>query len=375
MKSFLLACITAAFTLATISSTYASEYSGRTGLTYQSWSSNKDESGSQLYLPVQLDAARDRFYWYAKTGYASTDGDLDGDSKQSISGMLDSQVGLTYALPHWAGFDWLVGLDLNLPTGRTGRDEREVRIMIDPDLVSIVSPGQGFNVNPTLSLARQWGSWQAGLGLGYAFQGEYDYSDQTRSYDPGDMLNIAGQMNYDFSDIWRLKLQAQYVTTSTDQVDGRDLLDKGDIWLLGAALSRSTSTWQVSLSLQEIIRGKAKVKDSSGSLVTEPRDSQGAEWIADLSGRYTLNPRTALSAGLQYLHVAENGYPRSSNYYMGSRQKVALTVGVQHQLDDALDLQFALGAFAMDDDPSWLHPDEDRRYQGWSMTAAVVRKF
>lgn len=374
MKKFLYACIAMSLVLSAQTTT-ASEYNAKIGLSYQSWSSNKDENGSQLYLPVRLEAAQDQFSWYVGTGYAATDGDLDGESEQSISGILDSQVGLTYALPRWVGFDWLVGLDLNLPSGQTGQDEKKVRIMIDPDLVSVISPGQGLNINPTLSMARQWGPWMAGLGLGYAFQGEYDYSDQTHSYDPGDMLNIAGQVNYSFSEIWKMNVQAQYVAVGPDRVDGSDLLDKGDIWLLGATLKRSEASWDVSLSVQDIIRGKAKVKDTTGSLVTEPRDSQGAELIVDLTGRYHLNPRTAISAGLQYLHVAENGYASSSTYYMGSRQKTALSLGMQRQLNDTLELQCALGGFTMDDDPNWLHPNEDRRYQGWSITAAVVSSF
>ncbi len=374
MKTILFACIATVLLLSPLPAT-ASEYSAKTGLTYQSWSSNKDESGSQIYIPVQLDAVQDRFSWYVKAGYASTDGDLGGQSNQSLSGLLDSQAGVTYALPSWAGLDWLVGLDLNLPSGQTGQDERRVRMMIDPDLVSVTSAGQGLNINPTLSMARQWGPWMAGLGLGYAFQGEYDYSDQTQSYDPGDMLNVAGQVSYDFSDAWGLNLQAQYVAIGMDRVDGNDLLDKGDIWLLGAALKRSGQTWQVSLSVQDIIRGKARVKDASGSLVTEPRDSQGPELIVDLSASYQFRPRTSVSAGLLYLHVAENGYDSTSSFYMGSRQKVALSMGVQQQLNDAFEVQFALSGFTMDDDPNWLHPDEDRRYQGWSLTAAVVKQF
>jgi hypothetical protein len=374
MKTIFLVWLATVLLLCPITAT-AAEYSAQTGLTYQSWTSDEDEKGSQLFLPIQMDSTRNDFYWYAKTGYASTNGDLDSDSEQSISGALDSQVGLTYSLPRWAGFDWLVGLDLNLPSGQTGQDERKVRIMIDPDLVSIISPGQGLNINPTLSMGRQWGPWMAGLGLGYALQGEYDFSDQTRNYDPGDILNVAGQMNYAFSDTWTLNLIAQYVTIGTDRVDGTDLLQKGDTWLLGATVNRSGATWDLALSVQNLIRSKARVKDPSGSLATESKDSQGNEWLVDLNGRYKLRPRTAVTAGLQYLHLAENGYARSSAFYMGSRQKVSLSMGVQQQLSGTLDLQFGLGGFLMDDNANWLHPNDDRRYQGWSLTTLLSKHF
>jgi hypothetical protein len=250
-----------------------------------------------------------------------------------------------------------------------------VRVMIDPDLVDIVSPGQGFNINPTLSVARQLDQWTVGLGLGYAFQGQYDYSDQTREYDPGDIFSAAAQVDYRFAQTWELSLQAQYLTMGTDRVEGEDLLQKGDTWMVGTALTRSEQTWDLGLSVQGIFRGKARVKDASGSLVTESRDSQGNEWVASLNGRYRWLPKTDFTAELAYLYLAENGYDSSSVYYMGERRKVSLTLGWLQQLSDTLDLHCTLDGFTMDDDPNWMHPGEDRRYQGWSLAAYVAKHF
>ncbi len=374
MKKSLFAWITAGLLLCPMTAV-AADISLQTGFSYQSWSSDEDETGHQLYIPIQIQSDYKRLAWEVKTGYAATNGDLANDSEQSISGLLDTQAGAAYLLPAWGGMDWLVGLDLNLPTGRTGRDERKVRVMIDPDLVPIVSPGQGFNVNPTLSAARQWDRWTMGVGVGYAFQGEYDYSEQTRKYDPGDIFSIAAQADYAFAQEWALSLQAQYLTTGTDRVQGEDLLQKGDTWLLGTALKRIEDRWNLELAVQGLFRGKAKVLDTGGSLATESRDSQGDEWIVDLRGGYQWRPRTGFNAGLQYLYLTENGYESTSAYYMGSRRKISLSLGWLQQLSDTFDLQCALGGFVMDDEPSWLHPDGDRLYKGWSVTAAVTRNF
>jgi hypothetical protein len=354
---------------------FAADISAQTGISYQNWSSDENESGSQLYVPVRMQGDHQRWSWEVTTGYASTSGDLDSDSEQSVSGLLDTQAGVTYLLTGWGGIECLAGLDLNLPTGQTGLDEREVRIMIDPDLVSIVSPGQGFNVNPTLSAARQWEQWTFGLGLGYAFQGTYDYSKQTREYDPGDIFNAAAQVDYAFADVWKLSLNTQYLTMGMDRAEDEDILQKGDTWLIGTALQRADDVWDMGLSVQWIFRGKAKVKDPNGTLVTESRDSQGDEWLVDLSGQYHWRPRTSFTAGLQYLYLAENGYERSSAYYMGDRRKYSFSLGWLQQFSETLDLQCTLGGFTMDDDPNWLHPGDDRSYQGWSVTAGITNRF
>jgi hypothetical protein len=353
----------------------AADISIQSGFSYQGWSSDAHETGSQLYIPIRMAGDYQHLSWDLKTGYAYTGGDLAGDSERSVSGALDTQVGSGFLLPSWIGLDWLAGLDLNLPTGRTGLDERQVRIMIDPDLLSIVSPGQGFNINPTLSATRRWDQCNIGLGLGYAFQGEYDYSAQTRNYDPGDIFSMAARGDCPLGDIWHLSLQAQYLTSGTDRVEGRDLLQKGDTWLFGTALKRSDDTWDLELAVQGLFRGKAKIKDAGGHLNTEPRDSQGDEWIIDLNGAYRWRPKTRFTGGLTYLYLAENGYERVSAFFMGSRRKLSLSLGWIQDLSDSLDLQCLVAGFSMDDGVNWLHPDGSRDYKGWSLSATVTKHF
>ena len=375
MKSTTFAWLAAGLLFSFHMTAFAADITVQTGISYQSWTSDEDESGSQLYIPIQFNSDHERLSWNLAAGYAATSGELAGASDRSISGMLDTQAGVTYLVPDLGGIDWLVGLDLNLPTGQTGKDERDVRLMIDPDLVDIVSPGQGFNANPTLSLARRWDQWTVGLGLGYAYQGKYDYSEQTRDYDPGDIFSAAAQVDYDFAQAWKWSLQAQYLTMGMDQAEDEDLLQKGDTWTAGTTLRRSDRTWELGLSVQGIFRGKAKVKNASGALATEARNSQGDEWLATLDGRYQWRPRTGFTAELAYLYLAENGYEIGSAYYMGERRKISLDLGWLQQLGDTLDLRCTLGGFSMDDDTNWLHPDGNRLYQGWSLAAYLAKRF
>jgi hypothetical protein len=336
MKKTLYAWLTA-FLLVPFS-VNAAEFHATTGFSYQSWSSDEDESGSQLLIPISMDGLQERFSWHVNAGYASTKGDLANGSEGSVNGFLDSQVGAAYTLENAGGADWLAGIDFNLPTGKTGLNENDLRAMIDPDLVSVISPGQGFNVNPYLSVARTWDPWTVGLGVGYAFQGKYDYSDQSENYDPGDIFNAALEIKYAVSSVWNLQLRGQYATFTADKLDGDDLLQKGDILLIGATV-------------------------------------QGEEWVSQIQGQYTLSPKTKFIAGLSYLYLAANDYESSSAYYMGRREKVTLSLGAVQELSKTLNLECNLAGFNMKDDPNWLHPDEDRTYQGWSVTAAVTKSF
>jgi hypothetical protein len=357
-----------------LSSSATAEISMRTGFTYENWSSDKNDSGSQIYVPLQAAGEHDHYSWSLKAGYARTDGEIAGESG-TVAGILDTQVGGAYTLRNFGGIDWLLGIDFNLPTGRTRLSERDLRVMIDPDLVSIVSPGQGFNVNPYLSLARNWGNWTIGLGAGYAFQGAYDYSDYIRDYNPGDILTLAAQLDYNFAEIWQISLQAQYATFGKDQVRDQDLLRKGDTWIFGFGVRRVGKELEVGLTLQTVIRESAQTVDGSGDLVTESRDSQGDEWLGQLQARYYLRPETSLTAGVSYLYFAANDYARSAALYSGERKKLSISVGIMQRIASNLDLDCILKGFTMEDDPNWMHRNEERSYTGWSITAGLSRHF
>jgi hypothetical protein len=371
MKSTLLVCLG----LILISAPGATaEISGHGGLTFESWSSDEDESGSQWYAPVQAIGEYGHYTWFVTGGYAHTSGKINGDWR-SIDGILDTQAGAAYILRNRGGADWMLGIDFNLPTGRTGQDERDLRIMVDPDLVSITSPGRGFNVNPYLSVARRYGSWTFGLGAGYAFQGEYDYSERVEAYDPGDIATVSGQVEYAVSEAWTFSLQSQYAAFGKDEVDGNELMQKGDVWLFGAGLRRTTRNWETRLGVQALFRGKAQILKSDGNLDTESRNSQGDEWIADIETRHHWRPTTTLLYGLQYRYLSDNEYEQASPFYAGKRQKVALSIGLIQRLAANVDLECTLKGFSMSDDPNWLHPGETRTYTGWALSAAVGKHF
>jgi hypothetical protein len=373
MKAFITSMLTIAL-LCTAVPCSAVDFEAQTGFRFRSWSSDADEDGYQVYLPVYLRGALDRFSWGIVAGYAYTSGDFTWQEESSIGGILDTQLNLEYSLPQLAGIDWLVGMDVNVPTGRTGQDPRDVNIMLDSDLVWIVSPGQGLNFNPFINAARQWNAWTFGLGIGYAFQGEYDYSSEHPDYDPGDILNLAAEVRHDWTGGWQARIFGQYATFGTDELGGEDVLERGDIMIVGAGLRYRQERYALYLTVQSIFREKNKYLQLTG-IGTEPHNSNGDEWQADLGGQYKIGDATTALAALSFLYIDANDYERDSYLRVGRRTKGSLALSLRHALNESLDLQGGIEGFLMEDDPNWRHPDEDRSYRGWSVSLSATTRF
>lgn len=354
----------------------AADMEAETAFRYQAWTSDADEEGYQAYVPAYLRGSLDQFRWEVVAGYADTGAELEGNGERSISGFLDTQLNLSYVLPRTLGLDWLFGVDTNLPTGQTGEDPRDLKVMLDPDLVSIVTPGRGLDFNPFVNVARRWQGWTFGAGAGYAFQGEYDYSSVDLDYDPGDILNFAAEILYAWQSGWQTRLFGQYALFDTDTLAGQELLERGDTVLIGAGLRYKQEAYSLGLTARAITREKSDYRLTSGAGIgTEPHNGYGDEWLADLDAHYRISAATSASATLSYFYVEANDYDEGSLYHVGQRTKAALSLGLGHELNDWLHLQAGLAGFLMDDDPNWMHPSDERSYRGWSVSLAATTRF
>ncbi|MDA8139725.1 MAG: hypothetical protein M0036_13835 [Desulfobacteraceae bacterium] len=375
MRSLFFLLLTAVL-LCTVVPAMAAEIEARTDFRYQGWTSDADENGSQFYWPIYVSDKLNQWRLELVAGYASTSGKMEGSGEHSISGLLDTKLDVAYAMPHTLGVDWLIGVDTNLPTGQTGKEPADLKVMLDPDLVHIVSPGEGWNVNPFVNLARSWQQWTLGFGAGYAFQGKYDYSSVEKDYDPGDIMNLAAEAVYKPASGWQTRLFGQYAIYGTDTLAGQDLLKRGNSLLVGAGVRYEQSAYGLGLTLKAISRDKNQYQQTSGiGVVTEANNSYGNEWMADLDGQYHLSKATTASAVLSYVNVEANGYETSSIYYVGQRTKTSLGLGLEHALTKQLNLKAGLEGFLMDDGSNYLHPGENRRYQGWAVSVAAITRF
>jgi hypothetical protein len=354
----------------------AVEFQVQTGISYDWWESNKDDSGIQFHAPVQISAESDGFSFLMLTAYTYTNEDPNGGPDRTLSNLIDTKMNFSYQFLDRFPVDVLFGLDLNLPTGRTQLEQRDLELLLDPDLVSITNYGEGFNANPLVILAKQWNSWGTGVGVGYVFRGGYDYSDETLNYDPGDIFNITGEVVYNLSEKWRFSLFGEYGDLAEDQLDNQDYYQEADFYLAGLEGRYSEGPWEGSVYLQSLFRGKSRFQEGVGGILkTEDRKSYGDEWTATANLSYRLNDVTTLKTILQYLHIYENDYDDDDPLYWGERSKISFGLGVSRLLTTTVEGSINLLGWVMDDDENWYHPDDDLKYEGFSATALLTSRF
>ena len=351
-------------------------YKAETGFHLDWWDSPNREKGLQYYLPMKLQVEYGNFEAGVLTGWCYTSYDPVGDDRRSMADLLDTKLNFGYALLDKLPFDLMFGLDFNLPTGRTKLSDEDLYLMMDPDLVSITSFGEGFNVNPTISLSKEWGDWMLGVGLGYIYRGEYDYGHSFHDYDPGDIYTITTQIMYFFQESWRFRAFTNFSIYETDELDNDDFYEEGDYFQWGLAAMYYRPEYDVELSVQNVLRGKSEFSETgTGHISKESDNSHGDEWITSLRANYRPNDLTAFKFFVTYLYIDENDYPESSIYYIGKREKISFGASVVKMIIPHLSGELGAKGFFMQDDETWAHPDSKQSYRGFSIEIKLVSTF
>ncbi len=354
----------------------APSYRAETGFHLDWWESPNREKGLQYHIPIRLGIEYRDLEASVLSGYCYTTYDAPGEDRHSMADVLDTKLNFSYALIDRLPFDVMFGLDFNLPTGRTKLSDDDLTLVMDPDLVSITSFGEGFNVNPTISISKGWGSWLAGVGFGYIYRGEYDYGRNFQDYDPGDIYTVTGQLMYFYKGMWRFRAFANFSTYETDQLDDDNYYDEGDYFQWGLAALFYKSNYDVEFTIQNVIRGKSDFSYTTGGRISKEEDnSHGDEWIATLKAHYSPDDLTTFNLYVNYLYIDDNDYPESSIYYIGERQKITFGAGVKRNIMNLLTGEFNARGFFMHDDEAWFHPDDKQSYRGFSLELKLVASF
>ena len=212
---------------------HAGDIKVRTGINYDWWEDDNDNKASQVYIPLRIETNFQQFSMGVITGYASTH-ITSGEEKKSLNSLLDTKVNTSYELSGNLPVDLLVGFDVNLPTGKTGLQTDDSKLIMDPDLISINNFGEGYDINPTLTVTKEMGNWVGGIGFGYAWRGTYDYI--VKDFNPGDILNSSAEIRYSFSSQMTSRFFSNIALYGADKVDGKDFYREGDLLLLGIGL-------------------------------------------------------------------------------------------------------------------------------------------
>jgi hypothetical protein len=397
----------------------AVDFKVSTGFNYDWWEDTKDNKARQSYTPLWLEARYKDFSLSFLTGYCYTHGDPSTRSDRSLSHTLDSKVNLSYEIVGKLPVDIMMGLDFNLPTGKTDLKAKDQILLMDPYLISINTLGEGFNINPTLSLAKEWGKWVFGMGIGYLWRGKYNFGNiretpysiiQIEDYSPGDIFNLTAEICYDISSQWHSRLFGNYVwyeeanwKESYRDIYGtyelfRHSLREGELWLLGMGLNYTRKKWDADLAVKGIFRDKNKydyrenwyyypgfgwstsLTDLS-ILNTERENIHGDEWVGDLTVKYFLDDKTTLKSIFQALFITSNDYPSFSRHYQGRREKYSLGFGATRALLTHLDGEVYFKGFVMHDGERnypYLFSSQtlsERHYKGFSGGLMLTSRF
>lgn len=349
------------------------------GAVYETWNGSDGSRSSQFHVPLRFSGRAGDFAATLLNGYAQTTVDESRGTDSSMAALLDTKVGASYEVVGKLPVDLLVGLDFNLPTGKTdlNRDEFELSESLDPELLSITNLGEGFNVNPTLTLAKTWGSVGAGLGLGYLWRGSYDASEDLTDYDPGDVANVTAEVRWAFAPEWEGRILGNYSRYGRDTADGDDVFREGDFASLLLGVRRAVDRWGASLALQGIYRGKSELPEGSGgSLETEEENSHGMEYRGILAFHYAPTALTTLTASLRGLYIVENDYADSETRYVGDRRKISASLGGSHRFTPVLSGRLSVGGFWMADDERNLPRRKDAViYRGVAAAGSLTASF
>lgn len=346
----------------------------RTGMHFNWWESDQDDTGMQFFIPIQAASSYKDVSLKLLGAYVFTQVNPDTGKRRSISQMADTKLNVSYRVYDRLPFDVLFGLGFNLPTGHTDLTRSETVLIVPPDLFPIPTFGEGLNINPTITVAKDWGRFIAGAGIGYTWRGEYDYSYLHPDYDPGEVLTATCEAGYDITEKLFGKLYGQYISYAKDTVDGDDFYQEGDVKLIGLGLSYDRKTWDVGFNLTGILRGKSKVQQGA-ALPTEDRNGHGNELNTGLIYRHHTDSKTTVWTSLGLLFIAENDYASTSPFFVGKRQKVTLGCGFDKTLAENLTGSVGIEGFIMDDEENWYHPGEDVTYRGIGLSAQVSKRF
>ncbi len=351
----------------------------QTGFNFDWWNDNKDDRARQSYVPLKINGRYKDLSVTVLTAYADTHINRSGFGSSSLDHLLDTKLNTSYAIIGKLPVDILLGLDFNFPTGKTNLSQRELALIMDPDLVSITDFGEGFNVNPTVTIAKQWGKWVGGLGFGYLWRGEYDYSSDLNITDfkPGDIINLTGEVRYFFSPVLNARLFGRHAWYGKDTVKDKDFYREGEFTIVGLGLNyNQKKKWDAGLTFRGILRDKSEFQVTPGKLATEQENIHGDEWILDLNARYFLDEKTALRSFLQGRYFTENDYPSNSPLFIGKREKLTLGIGATRALSPNIDAGLDVRGFVKHDDEAHFPEFKSARdFQGFSVTAMLTGRF
>ena len=233
-KIFLASAVVATFSTTSLSA--ASDIKLQTGLNFDWWGDSKSNHARQISVPVTVSGRVQDFSFRLLTAYTDTrlENDSSGDNS-SLGRLLDTKLSLSYEMIDKLPVDILFGLDVNLPTGKTNLRRTDLNLIMDPDLLSINNYGEGFDINPTITVAKEWQNWVGGVSFGYLWRNGYNFCSELNinDYQPGEIYNLNAELRYFVSPELYVRAFGSHAWYGADTIRKTEYFREGDFSQFG----------------------------------------------------------------------------------------------------------------------------------------------
>lgn len=400
--------------------TEGAEVTFKTGFHYDWWTRDGGSWGQQIVVPYSTECEWEDFSLKILGGYAYTStrvkfsgrdflerftGGRADPVTSAVSAVVDTKANVSYDFGERLPFGLLVGLDFNIPTGETKfRDRRDRFLVLDPDLISVTTLGEGLNVNPTMIVTKEWNDhWVTGFGFGYAWRGDYDrflfreilgpgilLNPTLNEISPGDVVSVTPEVRYYFNDAWHARVYFNYSHFGAQKVDGQDAYQPGDYYLTGIGLNYEKAKWTSHLNMTAIFRGNPEVfrrnaffLGGGDALANVNPFAEGDELVFDVGAGYTMDDLTTLKSQLMFRYVYDNDPPEAVTQpqsFISDRKLVSLQLGLVRKLIPHLEAELSLKGLYMGDEETLRRAGRDRfedhkDYAGFSTGLMLTGTF
>ncbi len=312
-------------------------------LVYQTWSvkstSGTDYNLDQWYFPVYgyLPIEED---WEVRVTTASAGSRSDSSGNQvSITGLNDTRISALHSL---LDKSLLIGIGLNIPTGKTKLDPEQLPLgrLLTADFFDLPAKryGEGLGLYLEGAFAHQFAKSLAGIAMGYLLSTSYSPVTDVDDYNAGNRFTISGNLMRSHS-YGRAYLYIRYNIYATSKQNGFDVHKTGAITEMAVGTSLAIDEFEGSGGLRLLLR-QADSRLVDGVLRQFEQNNYGSDLRFFSSLGYRMEDIGKASILIDYKKVASNGFSQGNDEYVGESN--LFSVGIQ--FERAVNTRFLLGA-------------------------------
>jgi hypothetical protein len=312
--------------------------SAQAGIIYQSWTitDNADSESTLTQWVIPITAyipLAENWEMMLSSSTAGTDLESPQSADNNLSGLNDTRVIVYHALMN---DKLMLGLGLNLPTGKKALDEDEIGVanLLTESFLSmpVKNYGEGIGLNLECGYADQYDIYTYGGGVGYTYKGSYEPLSGADNYKPGDHFRLGVFGAVKRNEIFA-RLGLRYNIYGMDKLDDEDVFKDGDMFETRFVVGYTTQQAITSLGMKYILRSKHD-RLIAGDLQTEPEKSHGNELLIYGQTAFRLTEVFTLRAMVEYTSIAANGYEDEDERFFGSSNYFGIGAGGSAELTD-----------------------------------------